>query len=104
VQKLLGLKLPYITVELDNYVYVTPSLIPNTTNALATVSQFLNTHGYSLSVDQLRPVFVPQENRYVRILKNLNPLIAKEIRLLKDQYFNVLTGSSKEKIPLLHGL
>ncbi len=104
VQKLLQLWNPYISVEIDNYVYVSPSLVPNVSSALATISQYLSANGYPLSTDQLRPVFIPQENRYVRLIKNLNPLIAKEIRSLKEQYFSVLTGAGKEKIPLLHGL
>jgi hypothetical protein len=42
----------------------------------------------------------PQENRYIRILTDVNPEIAKKIRELKTQYFN----ETYNRTPILHGL
>jgi len=87
-------------------VYINPSLIPAgaKTRALRQISVLLIQYGYNLSEIQLDPVFVAQENRYVRILNNAHPKIAQRIRSLKNKYFNILVTVGKEKIPLLHGV
>jgi cell division protein FtsI/penicillin-binding protein 2 len=45
--------------------------------------------------------FYEQENRYVKIFSDANPLIAQEIKNLKLKHYQT---RSKDRIPLLHGL
>jgi hypothetical protein len=45
--------------------------------------------------------FYEQENRYVKILSNVNPVVAQMVRELKLKYY---TERTKDNIPVLHGL
>jgi hypothetical protein len=44
-------------------------------------------------------VFYPQENRYVKIISEANPMIAQMIKDLKLKYYQT---QSRDKIPLFH--
>ncbi|MBQ2600088.1 hypothetical protein II582_01665 [bacterium] len=43
--------------------------------------------------------FVQQENRYVKIISNMNPVVAQMVKDLKNENYST---QSKDKIPILH--
>jgi len=49
----------------------------------------------------LEKIYYQQENRYVKIISDANPLIAQQIKDLKIKHYQ---ERSKDRIPLLHGL
>lgn len=102
--RLQSLNQSYISIELWNYVYINPSLVSYRTRAVRQISLLLQQYWYNLSETQLQPVFIPQENRYVRLINNAHPQIAQRIRMLKNKYFNTIITVNKERIPLLHGI
>ena len=61
----------------------------------------MDTYGYLDNFPDIDNLFYKQENRYVKILSDTNPLIAQKIKDLKFKYYQT---RSKDRIPLLHGL
>ena len=76
-----------------------PAQVGNVSKAISTLSKLLDQYGYLSLFPSLDNFFQPQENRYVKLLSDANPLIAQTINDLKDKYYTV---KSRDKIPLLH--
>ena len=94
-----SLKLPYIDVQKDYYVYIVPDMIADKSLSAKTLQKLLQKYGYYRTVDELKVLASSQEIRYVRILKNMNAKIAKMLRDAKREYFD----EKVDRIPLLHG-
>jgi len=95
------LNLNFIDIQNKNYVYVIPNTIGNVSKDTLQLKKLLDRYWYLDDFPNLENVFYKQENRYVKIISNANPLIAQQIKDLKLQYYQT---RSKDRIPLLHGL
>lgn len=93
--------LEYVDIEYGAYVYIVPSKIKNTSAAVTRMRKLLDQHGYAKNFKYLDKKFYPQENRYVKLLTNVNPVTSQQIKVLKLQYAQ---DRSIEKVPLFHGL
>lgn len=94
------LDLPFLEIKYNNYVYVIPSKVSNISKDSAKLNAILKKYWYSYS--NLEKYFSPQENRYVKIISNVNPTIAQKVKDLKSDYYNERTWA--QKIPILHWL
>ncbi len=95
------LDLPYVTVLHNHYVYIEPARVRNPDRDSVPFKALLDRFGY---LDTLRNVdrhFYPQENRYVRIAVDANPIVAQMVRDLRTQYHRERTAGN---IPLFHWL
>lgn len=97
-----NLNLPFIDIKYKNYVYVTPWKVSNISKDTSKLNAILKKYGYASSYTNLEKYFTPQENRYVKIVSNVNPNIAQKVKTLKSDYYDVRTWA--EKIPILHWL
>ncbi len=95
------LNLPYVDILGTNYVYVVPKQVGNVSRDIVPLKNILKMYGYLDKFPNLERSFYEQENRYVKIFSDANPLIAQDIRSLKIEYFWI---RSSDRIPLLHGL
>lgn len=96
------LNLDYIDIQNTNYVYINPNNVGSNLNrAIAPLKKLLENYGYLKNFTNLEKNFYKQENRYVKILSDANPMIVQKIKDLKLTYYQT---RSSEKIPLLHGL
>ncbi|NCO97820.1 hypothetical protein GW864_01395 [bacterium] len=95
------LNLNYVSIENTNYVYVLPEEIRNTTKDTIGLRTLLDRYGYLQNFKNIDKVFVIQENRYVKIISDANPLIAQQIKQLKLKYYQ---ERNSDRIPILHGL
>lgn len=96
------LNLDYIDIQNTNYVYINPNNVGSNLNrAIAPLKKLLENYGYLKNFTNLEKNFYKQENRYVKILSDANPMIVQKIKDLKLTYYQT---RSREKIPLLHGL
>lgn len=101
LDELTKLNLSYVSIENINYVYIDPNAINNITKDSLPLRKLLDRYGYLSNFKNLDKVFSPQENRYVKIISDANPIIAQEIKELKLNYYQ---ERSNDRIPLLHGL
>lgn len=95
------LDLPFINIKYTNYVYVVPSKVSNVSKDSAKLNAVLKKYWYDRSYSNLDKYFSPQENRYVKILSNVNSVVAQEVKNLKTQYYSEKT---KDNVPILHWL
>ncbi len=95
------LNLDYIDIQSKNYVYILPEKIGNINKEILPLKKILDTYWYISNFPNIEKLFYKQENRYVKIISDANPLIAQEIKAMKLKYYQT---RSKEKIPLLHWL
>jgi hypothetical protein len=82
-------------------VYVLPEEIRNITRDTIGLRTLLDRYGYLQNFNNIDKVFAIQENRYVKLISDTNPLIAQQIKQLKLKYYQ---ERSSDKIPILHGL
>jgi len=101
IEELRKLSLDYIDIKLDNYVYVIPNRIGNINRESLSLKKLLDRYGYLSNIPNINNVFVSQENRYVKIISDSNPLIAQDVKNLILKYYK---KQSSDKIPLLHWL
>ncbi len=101
LDELQKLQLNYINIQSKNYVYVIPANISNPTKDGLPLKKLLDKYGYLSTMSGIDNVFVPQENRYVKLISDANPEIAQMVEDLELQYYHT---QSPDKIPLLHGL
>lgn len=95
------LNLNYIDIQSKNYVYIVPKNVGNISKDKIPLENLLKMYGYLDKFSNLENSFYEQENRYVKIISDANPLIAQEIKNLKLEYYQT---RSKDRIPLLHWL
>lgn len=89
---------PFISIYNWNYLYINYDQIGNRTNAQRQLTDALELYWYKELIERLPWAFERQKHRYVRIITNVNPLIAQTIERLKSEYYYDRTDS----IPLLH--
>ena len=95
------LNLDYINIEWEKYVYIIPKQIYNKNKETLTFKKLLEKYWYLQWFPNIDSLFSQQENRYVKIISNTNPIIAQDVKDLKLKYYQ---DRSKEKIPLFHWL
>jgi len=95
------LNLGYIDIQSKNYVYILPSRVGNINKDTLSLKNILDKYGYLNNFPNLEKIFSQQENRYVKIISDANPLIAQKIKDLKLKYYQT---RSKDRIPLFHWL
>ena len=101
IADLIKLNLNYIDIQSKNYVYIIPDRVGTVNKDILPLKKLLDKYGYLSNFPGLEKMFYKQENRYVKIISDANPLIAQEIKDLKLKYYQT---RSKDRIPLLHGL
>lgn len=101
LSELQKLDLPYITILSKYYVYIEPARVRNPDKDSVIFKNLLDRFGYLATLPNIDRQFYPQENRYVRIVVDANPIIAQMVRDLKIQYYRDRTTGN---IPLFHGL
>lgn len=100
LEALKGANLPFITIQKQYYVYIDPKKVVSVGKSVQQLEKILRWFGYENQYNNITKLFYQQEIGYVEIIKEANPQIAKEIKLLKYKYANTLTWG----VPLLHGL
>lgn len=95
------LNLEYIDIQSKNYVYILPDRVGNVSKDSIPLKNILETYWYLSNFPNLEKSFYKQENRYVKIISDANPLIAQDIKNLKNEYYQT---RSSDRIPLLHWL
>lgn len=93
--------LPYVTVLSTYYVYIDPFQVWNPDRDATAFKALLDRFGYLDDFPSIDKQFYQQENRYVRIITDANPIIAQMVRELKIEYYKERTAWN---VPLLHGL
>jgi len=101
LEELKSLDLKYINIRHDNYVYIIPNNISNVSRESVPLKNLLKKYGYLDSYSNFDRNFSPQENRYVKLLSNANPIVAQMVKNLKIEYFRERT---RDNIPILHWL
>lgn len=101
LDKLAALNLPCIDIQATHYVYVVPTKIVDLSKESEALKALLDTYGYLEGMKKINNVFYQQENRYVKLVSNANPMIAQMIKDLKTSYYQT---QSRDRIPLFHGL
>jgi len=94
-------KLTFIEIEYENYAYIIPEKVKNFSKNIEQLKKILNKYGYLESFKKLDDKFLPQENKYVKVVSDVNPDIAQKIKDLKTKYYSEKT---EWKIPVLHWL
>jgi len=101
LQELESKNLDYISVESNNYVYIVPNKISSVSREMIPLKALLTKYWYINQFQNLDKYFREQENRYVKLISDANPIIAQSIKELKTKYYQ---ERNKDKIPLFHGL
>lgn len=101
LRDLKNLNLDYIDIQSTNYVYVIPTRIWNVARDSAPLKKLLASYGYLKDIASINNVFYSQENRYVKLVSEANPMLAQMINDLKLKYYQT---KSRDKIPLFHWL
>ena len=101
LKELKALNLPYISIENTNYVYIISSKVGSLSNDSAPIQKLLIKYGHPEQAANIQYFFKPQENRYVKLITDANPMIAQMINDLKLRYYQTRNAS---KIPLLFSL
>lgn len=101
ISELKALALPYIDVQYDNYVYILPAQVRNAVRDAVPLRNILMKYGYTVDETNFLKSFAYQENRYVKLISDANPSIAKMIKDLKLKYYQERTA---DNVPVLHWL
>jgi cell division protein FtsI/penicillin-binding protein 2 len=101
LKELKNLALPYITIENTNYVYIVPTQVNSVNKDSLPLQKLLVKYGHPEQAMGIQYFFKPQENRYVKLIVDTNPVIAQTIKDLKLRYYQTRNAS---KIPLLHSV
>lgn len=101
--------LPYIVIEGEHFVYIRPAAIQNKDQEAARLAQLLTPYEFDVTLDKLKALVRPQENRYVKITDTLNAKLADRILRAKREALDTYQSLSaveqaKLKMPLLHGV
>lgn len=104
--------LPYLNIEADHYLYITPTLISSSSKDTAkkTVESLLKKWKYPIG-QNFDKLFEQQEWKYIKLISGLNPALAQEVRELKITHLHELSeidrSNEKKKLtrtPVLYGL
>lgn len=95
------LKLDYIDIQAQHYVYIVPNKVRNINKDSTPLKKLLEMYGYLKNFPDLEKSFYEQENRYVKIISDANPIIAQDIKDLKNLHYK---NRSTDRVPLLHSL
>lgn len=101
LQELERLNLDYISIESSNYVYIIPKKIASISREITPLKALLTKYWYIGQFSNLEKYFQEQENRYVKLLSDANPIVAQSVKELKTEYYQ---DRNRDKIPLFHGL
>lgn len=101
LKELKTLALPYITIENTNYVYIVPTQVNSVSKDSLPLQKLLVKYWHPEQAMNIQYFFKPQENRYVKLIVDTNPVIAQTIKDLKLRYYQTRNAS---KIPLLHSV
>lgn len=101
LQELQSKNLDYISLENNNYVYIIPTQVASVSREIGPLRTLLTKYWYISQFPNLEKYFEKQENRYVKLISDANPMIAQDIKELKVQYYQ---ERNRDKIPLFHGL
>lgn len=101
LNQLADMQLPYVEIVNQYYVYINPFQLKSKQRDIQTIKKILDSYGLLDKVPNVEKAFDPQENRYVRIMMNVSPQIADQVKQLKLRYY---TERSQTNIPILHGL
>lgn len=101
LNELKNLNLNYVDIQYNNYVYIIPSNVINKERDSLPLKKLLDKYWYLSSYANFDNNLYPQENRYVKILSDANPIIAQLIKDMKIKYYLERTSNN---IPILHWL
>lgn len=108
-------QLPYLTID-NNALYIIVDKVVDINRAGSDLYALLSKHNILFSYRQLRNLLTPQENRYVRLMTNVNHELVTELKTTrsywqKQQQLSVYNKkkageivAEQDLIPLLHGL
>ncbi len=98
---LYNLELPCVNVMYGNYVYIVPSKVVSLSKDIAKLKALLSKYGYLNSYSNIDKYFSKQENRYVKLISNVNPVVAQMVKDLKTEEYST---KSSDNVPILHWL
>lgn len=101
LRELKKLDLPYVSIENTNYVYIIPKQVNSINKDSAIIQKLLLKYGHQDQAKNIKYFFKENENRYVKLISDANPIVAQSIKDIKNRYYQV---RNKNKIPLLHSL
>lgn len=102
--------LPYLSIENNYYVYILPNNIRGIDKEAEKLSKLMESYGYKVSIDRLKPLFSKQETRYVKITDGINAVIAQQIMKAQNDNYKVRSKCTPDQrqceagVPLLHGV
>ncbi len=99
-EELKKINLDYIVIS-SNYVYIVPDKVSSISREIQPLKKLLLKYGYLDQYPNLEKYFQKQENRYVKLISDANPIIAQKIKELKLKFYR---ERNKDRIPLLHWL
>jgi len=101
VSDLKELDLDYVDIRYGNYVYIIPDKVRYHQKAVETFENLLDRYWYLEQYANLSSKFYPQENRYVKLISDINPALAQELRSMKVDFYQ---ERNENNIPILHWL
>lgn len=101
LDELISLELNFVNVKYTNYVYIIPDKVYNTSRDSAKLKSLLKKYGYLDSYPNIDSYFQKQEYRYIKLLSNVNAVVAQMVKDLKNQYYSEKTP---DNVPILHWL
>ena len=100
--------IPYLSIESNFYLYIDPSKVGDTNQAVQQLQILFSQYGLSYTQEKIKALLSPQENRYVKLMEWVSSIIATNMISLKKEYQNnsgrTITTTGDGAIPLLHGL
>ena len=92
----------FVEVKNNYYVYINPFKVDWDVEQISQhIYNLFQKYGYTdVSLKMVKNALLPQDIRYIKLLKNINADIAKKIRKLKKDYSNEYVDG----VPLLHWL
>gem|GEM_PF-4487721 len=86
--------LPYTVVE-GQFMYIRPEAVIEKDREAQRLFQLLDAYKFSITLDALRTLVRPQENRYVKITDGINAKLAD--RLLKEKRDSINTFAKLDR-------
>lgn len=106
-----GSNIPYLSIDNQYYLYITPdSSIRNTEKEAQKISDLLTSYWYNYTADRIKPLFSQQDTRYVKITEGMNATIAQKLITAKNENYWIKSTCSPWDtncewwVPLLHAI